>query len=500
MMRVGSLFSGCGGMDLGLERAGLRVAWQVEIDKACRKVLEWHWPGLTRLEDVRDAGRATLSDVDLLCGGFPCQDISVAGRGAGLAGKRSGLYHELVRVVAELAPRWVLVENVPALLGGRHAEDFATVLQELCGWRPSVPADGWGNTGVCSAGGPLWYGVAWRVLDSQLVGGCALHLDERGRGPVPQQRRRVFLVARLGDSGAAPAAVLLEPGRGCWDPETDRAEGEAVAATVAGGSPGSGGYRNDADTAGNLVAYSVTPEAGQGSDLRAAEVERVAGLTADAYGRQSERQTFIINSETSCATDRHARESTFARCLDTTGGYATAQGGTVVVEPSHRVAATVLNPGRQWNSAQAEPNLIVFDDAQITHPENRANPRPGGPSPSLNQNGRVHVAQVPVGIGGGGTAHALGCGGGGTKHGSGRDSQDDFVLSGFGVRRLTEVETERLQGLPDGWTAAPGVAASRRYMQVGNAVTATVAEWIGRRLAAVEATSGAAEAARRTKT
>jgi DNA (cytosine-5)-methyltransferase 1 len=114
-MTVGSLFAGIGGFDLGLERAGMTVKWQVEIDPFCRRVLEKHWPDVRRYEDVRTVRGDDLSAVDVLCGGFPCQDISYAGAGAGLDGARSGLWFQMRRLIGELRPRFVLVENVAAL-------------------------------------------------------------------------------------------------------------------------------------------------------------------------------------------------------------------------------------------------------------------------------------------------------------------------------------------------------------------------------------------------
>jgi DNA (cytosine-5)-methyltransferase 1 len=125
-LTVGSLFAGIGGFDLGLERAGFEIKWQVEIDPFCRAVLAKHWPQVKRYDDVRTVG-AELERVDVICGGFPCQDISLAGRGAGLAGERSGLWSEYLRVIRELRPRYVLVENVAALL----ARGMGTVLGDL---------------------------------------------------------------------------------------------------------------------------------------------------------------------------------------------------------------------------------------------------------------------------------------------------------------------------------------------------------------------------------
>lgn len=110
---IGSLFSGIGGLELGLERVGFGpVAWQVERDTFCQRVLTKHWPTVERFDDVRAVGASVLRPVSLICGGFPCQDVSAAGKGEGLAGERSGLWSEFRRIVEELAPPLVVVENV----------------------------------------------------------------------------------------------------------------------------------------------------------------------------------------------------------------------------------------------------------------------------------------------------------------------------------------------------------------------------------------------------
>jgi DNA (cytosine-5)-methyltransferase 1 len=152
MLTVGSLFSGIGGLDLGLQRAGLQIKWQVEIDEYCQKVLAQHWPDVPRFRDVRTVGAATLAPVDLICGGFPCQDISNAGKRAGITGARSGLWGEFYRIICELRPRFVLVENVAALLG----RGMGTVLGDL------------------AARG---YDAEWQVLSAAAFG--APHIRER---------------------------------------------------------------------------------------------------------------------------------------------------------------------------------------------------------------------------------------------------------------------------------------------------------------------------------
>ncbi len=116
MMTVGELFAGVAGFGLGFEQAGFKVLWQVEREPFCLAVLKTHFPGVERFTDVKEVGKRNLAAVDVLTAGFPCQDLSVAGRRAGLSGERSGLWWEFRRIIAELLPPWVLIENVPGLL------------------------------------------------------------------------------------------------------------------------------------------------------------------------------------------------------------------------------------------------------------------------------------------------------------------------------------------------------------------------------------------------
>jgi len=157
----GSLFAGIGGIDLGLERAGMVCEWQVEIDDYATKVLEKHWPGVTRFRDVRECGAHNLETVDLICGGFPCQDVSLAGKRAGLQGKRTTLWSEFARLIRELRPRWVLAENVPGLYSSDSGRFFGRVLRDLA------------ESG---------YDAEWDCIPAAAVG-------------APHRRYRVFIVA-----------------------------------------------------------------------------------------------------------------------------------------------------------------------------------------------------------------------------------------------------------------------------------------------------------------
>lgn len=115
-LTFGSLFAGIGGFDLGLERAGMVCKWQVEKDEWCQKVLAKHWPDVPRFGDICDVGKHNLKPVDLICGGFPCQPHSLAGKRQGAADDRD-LWPEYCRVIAELRPAWVIGENVPGIIG-----------------------------------------------------------------------------------------------------------------------------------------------------------------------------------------------------------------------------------------------------------------------------------------------------------------------------------------------------------------------------------------------
>lgn len=132
-MTFGSLFAGIGGFDLGLERAGFECRWQVELNPYCRRILAKHWPNVPRHDDVKTfpfSGTPEQWRVDLISGGFPCQDVSLAGKGEGIDGSRSGLWKEFRRIICELRPRFVFVENTPGLLVrglGRVLGDLAAL-------------------------------------------------------------------------------------------------------------------------------------------------------------------------------------------------------------------------------------------------------------------------------------------------------------------------------------------------------------------------------------
>ena len=129
-MNFGSLFAGIGGIDLGLERAGMTCKWQVEIDDFCQKILTLRLPIATRFLDVHVCGNQNLGKVDLIAGGFPCQPISVAGSRLGEEDER-WLWDEYYRIIREIKPRWIMVENVAGLRFTANGKLFGWVLRDL---------------------------------------------------------------------------------------------------------------------------------------------------------------------------------------------------------------------------------------------------------------------------------------------------------------------------------------------------------------------------------
>lgn len=133
-LKVLDLFSGIGGFSLGLERTGgFETVAFCEIDPFCQKVLRKHWPDVPIFEDVRELTGEQVGPIDVICGGFPCQDLSQSGRQAGIEGERSGLYREMLRLIGECQPAWAIFENVSNLLSGENGRWFSVFLNDLAG-------------------------------------------------------------------------------------------------------------------------------------------------------------------------------------------------------------------------------------------------------------------------------------------------------------------------------------------------------------------------------
>ena len=445
-----SLFAGVGGFDLAMERAGYACAGQCEIDPHARAVLERHWPNTPRHDDVQTLTASTFAHPDVVTFGSPCQDLSVAGARAGMVdGTRSGLFMDAVRYIREVQeasggryPRFAVWENVPGAYSSNGGRDFATVLALLVGGEVRVPTGGWSNAGV--AFGPLG-SAEWRTLDSRYFG-------------VAQRRRRVFLVYRPG--GERAGEVLLEPDgvqRDTQESETER-QGTAVF------SPGGfGGYR---EGVGTLRANGG--DVGPGSENLVADTLRTGTGTPRAPIVPVAQS---LTTGTGCRYDPETETLlpvAFAARDYSTGRYEQADVAEAITTSADRTrAAPIVFAQNQRDEVRdldnlagaiaAEPGMkqqtfIAFDLAQITSKHNRTRAEPGLPNGTLPAGGDPHVA------------------------------------TSYAVRRLTPRECERLQAFPDDWTRyrpdGTEIADTHRYRLMGNAVTTSVVEWIGRRLPA----------------
>ena len=288
-----SLFSGIGGFDLAAEWAGFTTVLFVEQDEYCQKVLRKHWSGVPIIEDVRNV--IEIERPTVITGGFPCQDLSVAGCRAGLAGEQSGLWWEFHRILAAVRPTWTVIENVPGLLSSNGGRDMGTILWAL---------------------GQLGYGYAYRVLDAQYFG-------------VAQRRRRVFIVGHLGSAWCA-AKVLLEPEGLCGHSPPRREKGQEVAGTLGGGSPHRGFGTGELDSHGAyIVANALTRRTypsmrGDGAD----NLVVASALTASGghHGHSSPRGDGADNLVAGFSAGQGAK----ARSL----GYAEGQSPTLRAAPS----------------------------------------------------------------------------------------------------------------------------------------------------------------------
>lgn len=463
-LTAGSLFSGAGGFDLGFEAAGFDIRWQVEVDRDCIDVLTRHWPATRRYGDVREVDPSGLEPVDVVMFGSPCQDLSVAGKRAGLAGERSGLFHEAARIIGGLrpAPAFCLWENVPGALSSSWGRDFGAALDALA------------DIGALD--------LVWRVLDARWFG-------------VPQRRRRIFLVADFG--GERAGSVLLESESGSGDLEACGEAGQGLAGDVEDGA-GIVGWKEsqsgvrEADVVGVQDAnYGsrrhngvMTPVAAEGGNRTSGPLDIATACNAHGgpHGRQDfESETFVVDL--------------------TNASHSASIAGTVTTELEHgnrgigvlanSVQASAGHHGHSSPRGDGSDNLIpvAFHLTQ--------DPPHGGTSPAvgagnehgcstvavaLSENQRAEVRE---------TTYARQITAGGGKPGQGYPS----IRQGTAVRRLTPLECERLMGWPDSHTAyrADGreIPDGPRYRMIGNGVAAPVGAWIARRMRAALESSGA---------
>lgn len=456
-IKVGSLFDGIGGTPLSAVLSGAEPVWASEIEKVPISITKRHFPKMRHCGDITQINGAEIEPVDIIVGGSPCQDLSVAGKRAGLEGARSGLFMDQVRIVKEMRnatrretsdrstelprPRYMVWENVPGAFSSNGGEDFRAVLEEICKVCdpevsiPRPPKGKWiqGSGTILGDG----YSVAWRVVDAQHWG-------------VPQRRRRIYLVADFG--GHTAPEICFEQESVPGDSQEGGETGQRIA-TDAERSSGSSGELVLNDQGGSVMGVSY-------------------GVTGTLRAQEHGHQPIVLNT-----VDRHAA------CYN----------GESITSPTNRQNP---KPGDPCHTLGTDSrNYVCYKEPQracygissyASNAMKSSNPHSGiyeadtsrtldqnGGNPACNQGGIAvvqslyenHPSDSRV------TGPYEVCPTVTRRWGTGGNNVP-LVRKSYIVRRLTPLECERLQGYPDGWTALDHedkpVSDTQRYKALGN--------------------------------
>ncbi len=472
----GSLFAGVGGFDMGMEQAGWECKFQVEWDKHCQHILNKHWPDIPKWGDVSTVSGTEIPPVDCIIFGSPCQDLSVAGKRAGLQGERSGLFYEAVRIIKEMRhvtngtfPRWAIWENVAGALSSNNGRDFAAVISEMA-----------------EAGAVL---QEYALLDAQHFG-------------IPQRRRRVFLVACFDPATARncpdPLLPVGESLRG--DSKKGKSKGQTTTDSTTAGFGNSGfGKWSETDTAITLSARDHKSSNTIVGSLAARDYKGVGSQYVDEGKVIVE--PFVKSRRAQSASDDETWVEGQVNPTLNSFDMGDTRSTTAIVEPvlfenSYRDGARIAKEGvTQTLSAKMgtgggnTPMVAIGIQGTVigrqdhNGPAGKGHTEEGDPMFTLTStdthavlqydgyNQRLYQDDVALTIR------------------IGRDSSD-FIAQPteptMAVRRLTPLECERLMGWPDDHTRwkADGTeqADTHRYKQCGNGVASPVARWIAQHI------------------
>ena len=562
MMTLGSLFDGIGGFPLAAVHCGGVPVWASEIEPFPMRVTKLRFPDMIHVGDITKLDGAKLPPVDVICGGSPCQDLSVAGLRKGLAGERSGLFMDQVRIVKEMRaederrgvsddfirPRYLVWENVPGAFSSANGEDFRAVIEEIVHIKDSTchvprPDTGrWESAGAAILGDQ--FSLAWRVLDAQYWG-------------VAQRRRRIFLVADFG--GLTAPKILFEQERLLRDPAEGQGQGKGVTTAAGNSSADSGGSRVAEEKQVDIFAFHINQRE---------ETINLNGISGALMATTNmQMQTFVAEGMRKFESAEKKEE---CLCLNDQGGE--RMDVSVDITATLRAGMSGHPPlvmGIQQGSAGTEeiPDPALTEEAetggnnqQILFENHGIDARYTGPhevAPTMSArygtggNNVPLVSDMPESycIAGNIIDREVQNGGNGlgcqpdisytltsadrhavfsrqrsdeflqnrvTATQSARQHKDatDLVCEPYQntvgtigytdhkginnqyvsedkcivenrklIRRLTPLECERLQGLPDHWTDIPGASDSARYKALGNSVAIPCVDFVLRGIA-----------------
>ena len=493
-MKVLSLFSGVGGFDMGLENAGMETVFQCEWDKHANTILHKHWPTVPKWDDVSTlTGKHILAHapvIDVVAWGSPCQDLSVAGKRAGLEGGRSNLFHEGIRIIKELRketngqyPRISIWENVVGALNSNRGADFGVIIDEMA-----------------EAGALV---IEWAVLDAQYFG-------------VPQRRRRVFVIAVF-DSAIAnicpdPLLPVSESLPGHLT--KGKPKKQSASRTLTEGIRTDGQWAAGTSPDGDFLTTSVTSKwsKGYGGPSGSEYYNMVVGALAardykgvgDQYVAKNKLVTepYVKSSRAQTSEDSETWiEGAINPTLNSFDQGDVRATTAIVFENSYRDGARIANDGvTQTLSAKMGTGggntpmiaIPIQDGREIEKNQNGLGiADQGAPAYTLDQTGSQAVAYSIREDAKAGNFSATEL-----DHANSlsalqpspqsHHAQMFIAEPTMAVRRLTPLECERLMGWPDDHTRwkADGTeqADSHRYKQCGNGIASPVAQWIGKHL------------------
>jgi DNA (cytosine-5)-methyltransferase 1 len=500
-MKVLSLFSGVGGFDMGLENAGMQTVFQCEWDKHANTILNKHWPHVPKWEDVSTlTGKHILAnapEVDVVAWGSPCQDLSVAGKRAGLEGERSGLFHEGIRIINEIRketnneyPKISIWENVAGALSSNRGADFGVILDEMA-----------------KAGAMV---IEWALLDAQHFG-------------IPQRRRRVFCIAIFNSATASNCPSPLLPVRESL--RGDTAKGKPKRKSAANTLTESFGAGGGIVNAIGASIYHKSTVVNQDVNSGHLVVGALAARDYKGVGNQyiAENKCVVepyLSFDTQFGSNANVFEDQSPTLKASQAAPSVAygiQGNVIGRQPQN-------GPAGKGHTEEGDPmfTLTGTDIHAVVYPIDTRNAlrdpekhdaqnrqglgigNDGDPMATLTSTHVNAVAYDEYNDSINETHHALRAG---TKQSTGvllegevagtlrsggaggvPSSRGEHLVteSTMAVRRLTPLECERLMGWPDDHTRfkADGTeqADTHRYKQCGNGVASPVAEWIGKQL------------------
>lgn len=524
-MRYLSLFDGIGAASVAWEPLGWECVGVSEIDRFPIAVTSHHRPSVPHLGDVTkitESQVSALGHIDLIVGGFPCQDLSVAGKRAGLRNEdgsttRSGLFFDAMRIVQwarkHCGLRYLLIENVPGLYSSNKGRDFAAVVGEMVGTEFDVPRDGWRNAGFAIGPEAL---CEWATLDAQFFN-------------VAQRRVRVFALADFGDWSNRPP-ILLEPDSLRGDSAPSREAGQKPAGTFNARTSACGGFGTDFECDGGLIASphadlspalkardSKGPSSdgdGDGAILVPMVAHTLRGEGFDASDDGTGRGTPLVpvvaptlraggnktGGDRPPGTEVDNCESLIpvvAPTLDQRAGrsgetsFATSGGLIPVAIRTANTSANghgiAENVAHTLDQAQGQCVAFMADDYKDGGYEECDTARPLTTSADRTRAAPIALSVSLRGREGGGTAE-LGDEVQNCLRASGGGGDKPHVLAAMQVRRLTPVECSRLQGFQDDylsqvpWRGKTPPPDGPMYKALGNSMAVPVMRWIGEQI------------------